>query len=184
MKSRIRCGRFSRLFVVLTILVMFLINLNMTALAAPELTVASVTPGSGTPDDELLFLIIYYDSDNKQPEYVRLVVDNKRYELSPVNPNDLNYTDGKNYMTRIKLSEGTHIFYFEASNGQENTSSLAYPMRIKPVNEFTHLDVAYSLLIATVMILIPLIYGLYQLKKLVSGLDKLAPRGKSDEKKK
>jgi hypothetical protein len=142
-----------------------------------------VTPRTGEPDDELLFLITYIDTENKAPEYVRLVVDNKKYEMEQVNPTDLNFSDGKNYKTKIKLAEGTHIFYFEASNGQESTSSLAATLQIKPENQFTHLDVAYSLLIATVLILIPMIYGLYQLKKLAVGVDKLVGEGQVKDKK-
>ena len=134
--------------------------------AKPQITRPSVKPSRGEPGDTYLFLSTYNDPDNIPPDFIQLVIDNKRHNLTPVSLKDDDYTDGKDYMIKLKLSEGLHLYYFEAANMNGSATSSAATIHIEDESEFTHLDVAYSLLIATVIILIPLLYGLYQLRKL------------------
>jgi hypothetical protein len=130
-----------------------------------------VTPRSGTPDDTFLFLVTYSDSKNTPPEYVKLIVGDKEYTLTPVNSDDDNYTDGKDYMVRTKLPKGTHIYYFQASDGNTVETSSATTIQIVENDPYTHLDVAYSLLFATFILLIPICYGLYLLKKIAKSME-------------
>ena len=140
---------------------------------SPEISRFSVTPRSGAPDDEFVFLVTYNSLENKPPDYIQLVTDHKRFDLTPVNAQDNNFSDGKEYIVKRKFSEGIHIYYFEASDGNQSTSSMATTLAVEAKNEFTHLDVAYSLLFATFLIIIPVIYGIYQLRRLSNSVDKL-----------
>jgi hypothetical protein len=89
---------------------------------------------------------------------------------------DNNYTNGRDYMIRLKLDEGIHVFYYTASNGTATTVSASLTIQIEEENLFTHLDVAYSVIFATVVIIIPIIYGLTQLRRLARTLEKVANR--------
>jgi mannitol-specific phosphotransferase system IIBC component len=104
------------------------------------------------------------------------VVDADIYEMSPLN-NDDNYTDGKDYFIKLKLSKGTHVFYFQISNGAHSVNSLASTIVVEELSEqsdFTHLDVVLGILVATAIFLVPLIYGTNQIRKLEQNLNKLA----------
>ena len=99
------------------------------------------------------------------------MVDETLYDLQPLNPQDLNYSDGKSYFIRLELSKGIHIFYFEASNGNSTTYSKASTLIVnEKASEYTHLDIAYSIVFATIIILIVVILGVYQLKKITRAL--------------
>jgi hypothetical protein len=163
------------LFRILPILIVGVIWINTLGQVAggPELTRILLTPRSGTTDDTYMFIVTYKSAENMAPDFVQLVIDNKRYDLEALNEGDLNYTDGKDYIIKVKVSKGTHLYYLETSDGNQTTSSLASTLIVREENQFTHLDVAYSVLFATFIILIPMIYGLYLLKKLVDKLDKL-----------
>jgi hypothetical protein len=143
---------------------------SVSAASAPTHSRSSVTPRSGEPDINYLFLVTYSDPENAPPEYVQLVIDDKKYDLSPINDKDDNYTDGKDFKIKVKLSEGIHLYHFEASNGEQATNTLVSPIQIKKADPFTHLDVTYSVLIATIMLLIPLIYGLHLMKRIADNL--------------
>lgn len=176
-----------RLFYIMMIFFIIGILTSMIVLPAaaePELSRYSVTPRAGEPDDTFVFLVTYNDPENTPPEYIWLKIDNKKYTLTPVNTDDNNYTDGKDYMGKTKLSEGIHIYYFEASDGNNSINTLAFTLDVKSEDEFAHLDVVYAILFATFIILIPIIYGAYQFRKLVRNLDKLVGTGERSQKKK
>jgi hypothetical protein len=142
----------------------------------PELYGISVTPRSSTTKEPVIFLITYRDPEDVQPNLIQIIIGNQKYTLQPVDPDDMNYTNGKDYFIKLKLNEGIHIFYVKASDGVHNVTSSALTIKIispPEENEFTHLDVAYSLLIATGIILIPIVYGIYQLYKLEKTLSSL-----------
>ena len=173
------------IFIIVSILILILPSISFSSvLGAPEIAGYSVTPRSGEPDDEFLFLVSYNNANNEAPKYIRLVVDDRRYELNAVNLGDNVYSDGKDYMIKTKLSKGTHIYYFEAADSEGNTSSSATTIQIKEQDEFTHLDVAYSLLIATVIVIIPVVYGIVLLRRLTHSVERLVSvnRGKGKKK--
>jgi hypothetical protein len=151
--------------------------------SGPELMGVTVTPRSGTVEDEFLFMIIYKDNENRAPEYIKLVIDDNKYELKPLSSDDNIFSDGKNYFNKLKLSKGVHIYYFEASNGVNVTISSASTILVNgEPEEYTHLDVTYSVIFATMVIVIILIYGNYQLKKISQSLDRLSRKSDKDSK--
>jgi hypothetical protein len=145
-------------------------------ITAPKITKYTITPRSGTVDDVFYIIVVYQHDENIGAEYVRLIVDDLAYEMTPLN-NDGNYSDGKDYFLKIKLSKGVHVFYFQISNGYQTVNSLASTILVtdpEEPNEFTHLDVVFGIFAATIIFLIPLIYGINQIRKLEQNLNRLA----------
>ena len=98
---------------------------------APQLinfhfTPKSVTGGpDGTTATSFVFFVTYVDQENDPPTLIRLGIDgtpqapDRVLDLVPDPPEDDVYTDGAIYRTQpIKLSEGDHIFYAQASDGK------------------------------------------------------------------
>lgn len=151
------------------VVIILLLNIGFPQEVSATLTIprGSVTPTVGSPDDTYVFLMTYKDSENIPPKYIRLVIDDKIYNLAAVSGGDDNYTAGKDYMTKLKLKEGIYVYYFETSNGKENITTAAGTIRVRTTSEYTHMDVVYGLLFSTVIVLIPVSYTIYLLRKIV-----------------
>ncbi len=83
-------------------------------------------PNVGRQTTEFTYTVVYTDTDRyagvagNPPDYIRVVIDStSKYDMSKVDPNDNDYTDGVVYAFKISgLVEGTpHQYYFEASDG-------------------------------------------------------------------
>lgn len=82
-------------------------------------------PNTGQRTTEFTYTIIYTDVDRfagvagNPPDYVRVVIDGVEYDMTKVDPNDNDYTDGATYQFKISgLVEGTpHRYWFVASDG-------------------------------------------------------------------
>jgi hypothetical protein len=88
-----------------------------------------INPNDGDTDTLFSFNVIYTDSDNDKPEYVKVCVEGIADDLSTVNTciteegeDGIDYTAGvemlKNKVRRIH-NPGTYEYYFEASDGTE-----------------------------------------------------------------
>lgn len=142
----------------------------------PEITSYSITPTTGFTNEHIVFITTYKDIEDMAPAIVQVIIDGIEYNLDPVDKNDDNYTNGKDYFVKMKLSKGTHLVYFKVSDGNSNVSTTATTIRIiekDTENLFSHLDVAYSIFIATAVFLIPLAYGIYQIRKVERSISKL-----------
>jgi len=167
-KSNIsRCHWYQGTFFLVVIIL--LLNIGITNESSATLTIprGSVTPTVGSPDDTYVFLVTYKDSENIPPKYIRLVIDDKAYDLAAVSGGDDNYTAGKDYMIKLELKEGIYVYYFETSNGKENITTAASTIRVRADSKYTHMDVVYGLLFSTAIILIPISYTIYLLRKIV-----------------
>ena len=98
---------------------------------APQLIDFHFTPKSvaggpdGTTATGFVFFVTYVDQENDPPALIRLGIDGTPQapdivlDLVPDPPEDDVYTDGAIYRTlAVKLSEGDHIFYAQASDGK------------------------------------------------------------------
>ena len=83
-------------------------------------------PNVGRQTTDFTYTVVYTDTDRyagvagNPPDYIRVVIDSSsKYDMSKLNPNDNDYTDGVTYTFSINgLAEGTpHQYYFEASDG-------------------------------------------------------------------
>ncbi len=83
----------------------------------PTLTDGNMEPSSGDTDTQFTFSVIYTDEDN-DPGQVWVWVDGSQKSMMP-DTNDDDYTDGVVFTFKTKLSEGTHGYYFTASDGTD-----------------------------------------------------------------
>ena len=93
--------------------VLLLGALSMSAMGAdPEIKRGLVAPRESDDEALYIFTTTYLDPDNDTPEFVTLFIDGAPHKMTPVDPDDDNYTDGRDYEYRTKLGEGTYTFFF------------------------------------------------------------------------
>jgi hypothetical protein len=117
-----------RVLSVLCILLIFIGMIPQTSMVSgspPTLIKLNVTPRKGRPDIEYLFTTTYIDYDDDPPVSVKVFIDSEGFEMEEVDPQDTNYTDGKDFSFRKILSEGTYTFYYTANDGNSNEVSTA-----------------------------------------------------------
>ncbi len=100
--------------------------------SAPELVDFRFTPQStvagqpdGTTATSFVFFVTYVDYENDPPALIRLGIDGTAQNPAMIldmvadPPEDTVYTDGATYKTpAVKLAEGDHVFYAQASDGK------------------------------------------------------------------
>ncbi|MCK5561342.1 MAG: PQQ-binding-like beta-propeller repeat protein [Thermoplasmata archaeon] len=80
---------------------------------ALELSDPKITPSEGNTETEFTFSVHYYDADNDIPTFIQVVIDNNPYNMTLTSSNPANGA----YEYSTELSEGTHTYYFTASDG-------------------------------------------------------------------
>ncbi|MFO7946427.1 MAG: carboxypeptidase regulatory-like domain-containing protein [Armatimonadota bacterium] len=81
-------------------------------------------PNSGHEDTQFTYTVIYSDPDRfagragNPPKYVRVYIDGEQHDMSPADPQDVDYTDGATFVLEgVRLAEGTpHTYFFLASD--------------------------------------------------------------------
>jgi len=99
---------------------------------SPPTLSGSATPQQTKTEGDVVFTCIYKDADNDTPVGVWVYINGEKHEMSEINPQDTNYTDGKDYMYRCKMGGGTWVYYFEASDGNHTVSTHARTIYIQP----------------------------------------------------
>ena len=91
-----------------------------------------VNPDKGELNSPFAFRIVYRDQDNDAPSQMRLVIERENATtatfdpylenaLSPTDPRDTTYADGKGYERTVSFPQGIHYrYHFEASDGEES----------------------------------------------------------------
>ena len=121
-----------------------------------KLSNPTFTPSEGDTDTEFTFSIHYRNTDNRSPTYVQLIIDGDIYTME-LQPGE-NATNGV-YACTLKLSAGTHSYYFVASDGTatELSEDLTTPGIEKAGDEDTHYEFYRDWLIWIVIIVIVII---------------------------
>ena len=88
---------------------------------APIISDLSVNGTYETWQDWFNFTLTYTDADNDAPQYVQVVIDNYRHNMSKVDSADNTYSDGVEYTYLTLLSAGTHGYYFLANDSFNET---------------------------------------------------------------
>ncbi len=105
-----------------------------------------------------LFIVRYSDPDGNAPAYINLVLDNRSYGLTEVDTGDTNYTDGKDYYITLDIKKGVHVYYFIASDGNNETRTPALLLNVGGFFSTQHGDINLILIVLAAIILPPLIY--------------------------
>ncbi len=96
------------------------ITINIpVANSAPTLGSALVYPSKGTTSTTFSFKVSYVDKDGTSPAYVNVVIDGEKHNMTYMSGTNV---DGAVYEYRAKLRDGSHRYYFEASDGKEEAS--------------------------------------------------------------
>ncbi|MCD6350921.1 MAG: hypothetical protein J7M26_02270, partial [Armatimonadetes bacterium] len=82
-------------------------------------------PKDGTSQTTFTYTVIYKDTDQfagvsgNPPEYVQVYIDHQPHDMTPVDPNDHDYTDGAEYQFTISglVAGDPHTYFFVASDG-------------------------------------------------------------------
>ncbi|MCK5559076.1 MAG: putative Ig domain-containing protein, partial [Thermoplasmata archaeon] len=123
---------------------------------APELSNPEMTPSEGDTGTEFTFTVHYYDADGNEPAAIQLKIDGYTYNM------DLKPTENPSngvYECSIRLSEGPHTYYFNASDGLEivNTDNITTPY-IEKVSEVkdkvTEEKISWEIIIFIVILVI------------------------------
>lgn len=158
----------------------------------PTLTKGTVTPRKSYPNIDYTYTVTYTDSDNDAPAAVRVIIDGESYDMAEVDPQDRNYTDGKDYSFKKVMDEGSYTVYYSADDGGghtvESTSftlSVTWDVGHYDIIHFIEDDVVpgVMLLLAVLIILvliftIIMIFMVLQLRRIAEGLG-----GKAEDKK-
>lgn len=100
----------------------------------PVLSAGKVLPATGTSNTTFTFSVVYRDTDGpsgQAPVYINVVVDGTPYQLTA---SGVNYSAGVTYTAQMRLSNGRHSYYFEASDGLgyavfDRNGAVSYPSR-------------------------------------------------------
>ena len=124
-----------------------------------------VTPSSGDSDTTFLFTVTL-TAPSAPSSPVEVVINNRSHAMSEVEPQDTNYSDGKDFEYREKFEAGGVIYYFRCGNVTTpvSTISVTTPKIIK-----WHIDVA----IVAGLFVIPVIYTALLLRRLMERTEAL-----------
>ncbi|UCC93248.1 MAG: hypothetical protein JSW25_00800 [Thermoplasmata archaeon] len=149
------------------------------SLRPPRLESGTVDPPDGDTYTHFEILVVYMSPEDLPPEYVRAHFgDNETVELIPVNLTDDDYRAGVLYHVFVRLEEGNHKIWFQASDGTRTTET-EEPVKVTVESfgiEVT--DQEMAIIIATIIATIIIILIIRttserynQLKKAHYGLD-------------
>jgi chitodextrinase len=93
------------------------VNISVWPNSAPRLGAPSVSRDEGTVNDNFTFTVTYFDADNDSANYVRAFAGDQPIDLTPVEPEDTNTTDGKDYFCETRLLSGLLAVYFDCWDG-------------------------------------------------------------------
>ncbi len=115
--------------------------------------------------NEVVFKVTYIDVDNDAPQYIRVVIDGKSHDMTPLYPGDIDYSDGEVYIYKAPLKEGPHKYYFECSDGMNTTKVQQSEIEVKyPLS--VPMWVIYALIFAGLLLVLGVGIRIRKLKKM------------------
>ena len=138
-----------------------------------------ISPRGGEPGD-YTFTLRYTGAS--APTSVQLVIGEVVYDMSDVEPGDLNYSDGKDYIYTTSLEAGTHAYYYRViANGDLEVSPTLTTNIVEPGIGFEHMDVVLAVAIVGAVFMVPVIYLLLVLRRMAHSLHKHANKDNEEK---
>lgn len=138
--------------------------------SSPVLRNESISPRNSKVDETVIFKVNYLDMDNDSATYVNLLIDTKSYPMKELDSDDTNYTDGKDFFLKMDFEKGNYLFYFEASDGTNTTTTMVNTFAVGDKYELQwHLDIAAVLVVFIVLA----VFIIHYLKQLTSNMNEL-----------
>ncbi|MFC2175037.1 Ig-like domain-containing protein [archaeon] len=98
--------------------------------SAPALSSDNVNASTGNSSDGtnvFKYTIVYTDSDNDAPSYVKVNITSEggsnEYSLAEEDAGDTDHTDGKTYYSERTLAAGNYTYWFRTSDGTDTDST-------------------------------------------------------------
>ncbi|MBD3188238.1 hypothetical protein GF325_15490 [Candidatus Bathyarchaeota archaeon] len=92
---------------------------------APQLLNPTVTPSIGTNETLYNFTVNYMEQENQAPAYINITVNGSTHVMTPVDPGDMDFTDGVLYnFTTTFLTFGYRTFTISCSDGLFTNSTV------------------------------------------------------------
>jgi hypothetical protein len=117
---------------------------------APILSKPGITPSEGDTETEFMFTVHYFDADNDIPTLIQVVIDNTSYKMTFMSGEPSNGT----YEYSTKLSEGTHVYYFTASDGIDTVSTDNFTIEINKPGKVSDDETSWWWLILLIILII------------------------------
>jgi len=143
---------------------------------APLLKNARVTPGAGDDSIDYLFTVTYQDEENESPSSMRVYIDGKAHDMAPVDPLDANFSDGRDYSYKTQLKTGTYAFYFKASDGSNESQTVAQTIQVESTSIFRmeHSDLIRVGLGVLPFVLVLVVIVIIQLRRIGKNIERLS----------
>lgn len=123
-----------------------------------KLTHPGLQPGSGTDGTTFLFTIKATGSAEPASP-IEVVINDRGYMMNEVNNDDANYSDGKDFYHRQRLSQGGTVYFFRSGN----TTTTA---RILSVGESDRIQYHYDVALIMSLLVIPVIVGILLFRRI------------------
>jgi len=98
-------------------------NVTYVNAQPPTLSNGFVTPPSGHNYTDYRFQVTYQDMENNPPLYVNVTINGTAFAMEKQDPYDDDYIDGAIYFYETKLTDGIHMYHFNASDGSYSAFS-------------------------------------------------------------
>jgi flagellar biosynthesis/type III secretory pathway M-ring protein FliF/YscJ len=174
----------------LALFIILFISLNIFSMVVsaqdspPTLTKGNVTPRKSYPNIDYTFTVTYTDHDNEAPTAIRVFIDGESYDMAEVDPQDRNYTDGKDYSFKKVMDEGSYTVYYSADYGSgktvESTSftlSVTWDVGHYDIIHFIEEDVVPGVMLLLVVLIVlmvifiaVMIFMSLQLRRIAKGM--------------
>jgi LPXTG-motif cell wall-anchored protein len=123
----------------------------------PILSDPTISPSEGDTETEFTFAIHYYDTDNDIPTLIQVVIDNRSYDMTLISGGLSNGT----YEYNTKLMEGTHTYYFTASDGIDTICTDNFTVEIKEPGKVSDDETSWWWLILLIIVIIIILLILF-----------------------
>ena len=111
----------------------------------------AIQPSTGHGGDTFLFTV-KVTSPEEPRDPVQLIINDKPHVMREINPDDTNFSDGKEFYLRRTVDQGGWVFFFRSGNATSTTRTLG-------VGETREAKYHYDVAAIIVLFIIPVIIG-------------------------
>jgi hypothetical protein len=128
----------------------------------PQPTTPELTSGDSSHEGNIYtFAITYSDADNDPPnaDGVLLILGNNTYKMQESDPNDTDYSDGKDYYYSLELEDGDYKYKFKVTNDDNDLFETdEFPLVVGPGAKKSEEEDNTLLILVIVVVVIIIIF--------------------------
>ena len=150
---------FLSLFLIFLILFLVLVGGQASA-GAVTFSRSRISTQTGEEETEFVFSVMIMTSEGEPKAPVEVVVEKKSHTMKEIDPQDSNFSDGKEFSYMGKFSEGPKFYYFRCGN--QTTRASTFEVKETILFEQYHPDLA----LAMGIYIIPIAYFLVLIQRM------------------